>query len=355
MPKVWIDILTPKQVLFFSKIAEKLNERKIEVIFTTREYREVLDLLKLKNIDATVIGKHGGKDLKSKLIQSAERILNLTEWVSKIKPDVALSFSSPEASRVAFGLGIPHFAVNDSPHSIFVAKLSLPLSTKLFASRYISVRKWVRYGISIRDIITYNAIDQAAWLKEFKPDRRVLDTIGLLEDKPILTIREAETWASYYPENETIITSIIRKLIKTFNYAQIVIVPRYQEQVIAFKKMFNLRNVFVLDRIVDTTSLLYFTDVFIGSGGTMNGEAALLGVPNISTYPNITLDINKFLIKEGLLVKTRNIKKIIDFSKYALESQEFRVKLKRKAQRILERMDNPAIVIADFINNYLSK
>ncbi len=42
-------------------------------------------------------------------------------------------------------------------------------------------------------------------------------------------------------------------------------------------------------------------DLFIGAGGTMTREMALAGIPTISVYRGKTLDVDKFLIKEGLL------------------------------------------------------
>ena len=38
--KVWIDILTPKQTLFFEPLIEALQERGDEVVVTSSRYRE---------------------------------------------------------------------------------------------------------------------------------------------------------------------------------------------------------------------------------------------------------------------------------------------------------------------------
>ncbi|MGQ4832642.1 MAG: DUF354 domain-containing protein [Candidatus Asgardarchaeia archaeon] len=350
---VWIDLLTPKQVLFFKKVSEKLNAHGIKTLFTARKYREVTELIKLKQIHADIIGQHGGSDLKRKLVESARRIIALTEWVSENTPQLALSFSSPEASRVAFGLKIPHISANDSPHSIPVAKLSLPLSDLLITSSFIPVKKWIKFGIRRKQIVTYKAIDQAAWIKDFTPDNTILSRLGLENDTPIITVREAETWAAYYPKNGTIAMKVAKKILKELKNIQLVIIPRYREQIDVFKKKLPSKNVLVLDKIIDTTSLIYFSDVFIGSGGTMNGEAALLGVPNVSTFPKITLDINKYLIKQGLLIKTRNVRKIINFIKKVLSDENFRNEYKNRSQQILNWMEDPAEIIANVIGSFL--
>ena len=73
--KIWIDILTPKQLLFSEPIVERLG-KKHDLLCTSREYHEVSKLSKIRHFDLIFIGKHGGGDKKSKLKASIERIEN---------------------------------------------------------------------------------------------------------------------------------------------------------------------------------------------------------------------------------------------------------------------------------------
>ena len=129
--KVWIEVLTPKQALFFEPLYRALKREGHEALITTRVYREAEQTLKLKKLRFSVVGSHGGGTAFGKLLASAERITKLANLIQTWKPSVAVSFSSVEASRVAFGLGIPHVAANDSPHSWMVARLTIPLTTFL--------------------------------------------------------------------------------------------------------------------------------------------------------------------------------------------------------------------------------
>jgi len=135
--KVFIDILTPKQGMLFSKLSKHLRENGHSIFLVTRAYREAVQLLSLKGTNALVVGKHGGENLSSKLTASVERTLKLTSIMTELRPDVAVSFSSPETSRVAFGLGIPHVCINDSPHAEAVARLTVPLATILLTPKAI--------------------------------------------------------------------------------------------------------------------------------------------------------------------------------------------------------------------------
>ena len=91
--KLHIDILTPKQALFFNALIKKLTSQGIDTLVTTRKYREVKQMLKLKNIQAYTLGEHGGADRESKIKASLKRTLKLLQLLKEVKPDASLSFS----------------------------------------------------------------------------------------------------------------------------------------------------------------------------------------------------------------------------------------------------------------------
>src|SRR5512145_1260294 len=106
--KIWLDILTPKQVMFFKPLVDSLIIAGHDVLSTSRDYREATELARIKNLEITVVGKHGGEGKYDKLRASASRVFELAEVVQAFDPDLAVTFSSPEGARVSFGLGIRH-------------------------------------------------------------------------------------------------------------------------------------------------------------------------------------------------------------------------------------------------------
>jgi len=313
--RIVIDILTPKQCMLFSKVSERLEERGHEILRTTRDYRELTQLLKLKGIEALVVGRHGGKTLIGKLKASVDRMLKLTQIINEFKPDVALSFSSPEMARVAYGLKIPHVCVNDSPHAEAVAKLTIPLSQKLLTPKIIPKKEWIKYGIPPNRIIQYKALDPWAWLKDFKPNPNILNQLELDPSELILTFRMEEAHAAYLLNRKHKISPIIliiRKLIDMGTKAQIVIIPRYEDQISLLKRTFKKENIKVCEKTVDGPSLLYYSSIFIGAGGTMSIEAALLGVPTISCYPAEPYIIERYLMNKGLIIRETSPDKAAD-------------------------------------------
>jgi len=335
--------------MFLSKLSESLERKGHRVFKTTRRYREVTQLLKLKGIDAIVVGRHGGRTLIGKLRANTQRILRLTRIVDELKPDMAISFSSPEMARVAFGLGIPHICISDSPHAEAVSKLTIPLSKMLFTPKAIPKRVWTKYGISPNNIIQYNALDAWAWLKDFEPNKKVLEQLYLDKSKPIITFRTEESFAAYLlgKTGKFSIIPVIKRLLKEKDDYQIVIIPRYGEQVKMLKEAFK-RKVTVCESVIDGPSLLSYTTVFIGAGGTMSTEAALLGVPTISCYPGEPYLIEKYLMKKKLIIREDRPEKIVKKILNMLRMIDIvKKRCTERAQRLVERFEDPISFITE--------
>lgn len=310
--KVFIDILTPKQCMLFAKLSKRLREEGHTVTEATREYREVNQLLEIKGIAAKVVGKHGGANAQDKLEASAQRTLELARLFAELQPDVAVSFASPETSRVAFGLGVPHVCLNDSPHSEAVARLTTPLATLLLTPKFIPKTAWTKFGIQPDRIIQYNAMDPWAWLKDFNPDKTILNQLGLEPFRPIAVFRAEESFASYLlgkAPRTSVLTPLLKSLLEANRGLQAVIIPRYDSQISQLAKEFEDRAV-VCKSTIDAPSLLAHASVFIGAGGTMTAEAALLGIPAFSCYPSEPTLIERHLIKKRLVVRETNWRKL---------------------------------------------
>jgi len=347
--KVWLDVLTPKQANLLGELQRRLDSKGFKTFLTTREYREVNELLQLKGLKATPIGRHGGEKLEDKLLESSKRVSALAKVVGEQSVDVAISFSSPEAARVAFGLKIPHYCISDSPHAEAVSRLTIPLSEKLFTPWIIPVHVWTRYGIKPKDVVRYRALDPIAWLPNYKGSAKALDALNLNLSKPIIVVRTPEEYASYLSDRHTSIagkvTDTVAKIIEVSgDGSQIVILPRYESQGERFRKRFGNR-VIVPEHIIDSLSLMRISSVFLGGGGTMTAEAALLGVPVISYYPGDATFVERFLIDYGLVERILDPGRIAQRTSAICKSQDFREFYQKKSARLLRSMEDPLRII----------
>ena len=216
--KIWIDILTPKQLLFSEPIIEKLGQ-KHKILCTSREYNEVSKLAKIRDFDLIFVGKHGGGDKESKLRASIDRIEKLSKKIKRFEPDIVISFGSPEAARISFGLGIKHVMFCDSPHANAVMRLTLPYIQKLLIPHIIPKKEFSKFGVNERDIIQYKAIDAAVTIK-----RKINENIkSPFEDnnKKNILIRVEEEEAAYTSKSSKIIPIIKKIVFVNKNYSQL--------------------------------------------------------------------------------------------------------------------------------------
>jgi uncharacterized protein len=350
--RVWIDALTPKHALFFEPLYRDLSRDGHDLLITTRTYREAVEALRLKRLPFRIVGEHGGGSRYGKLLASGQRVVKLAQLIESWRPDTAVSFSSPEAARVAFGLGVPHVAVNDSPHSWLVARLSIPLSRYVCSPWIIRRKVWLSFGAWPDGIVPYRALDAAAWLKRHTPNLEVLRQLSLRRDKPIILLRTEESFASYLEgkasDTAPVIGPITEEILRLKLDAQIVISTRYGRQAPVLRQKLG-RRVQVVDHVIDATSLLYYSTMFVGSGGTMTVEAALLGRPAISCFPGEKPLYIKYLEGKGLVQTIRSPRRIARVVERTLASEGERDEQQRRGTRLLREMEDPIRVISGVV------
>ena len=329
--------------MFSEPIIEKLGQ-KHDILCTSREYNEVKKLAKIRHFDLIFVGKHGGGDKKSKLKASIERIEKLSKKIKKFEPDVVISFGSPEAARISFGLGIKHIMFCDSPHANAVMKLTLPLIQKLLIPYVIPKKEFSKFGINEKDIVQYKAIDAVVTIQR-KINQNIISPFKNNNKKNIL-IRVEEEEAAYTSKSSKIIP-IIQKIANDYKDENIIVLGRYIQQIINLQKIMG-KKIKVIKMSFDGKYLLNDTDVFIGSGGTMTAESALMGIPTISynAVPNI---IENFLVKKSLVKRETNPKKVSSEIKriFARKNDENQ----KRAKKVVKQMEDPIEKLIKIIKN----
>ncbi len=360
--------------MFFQNFVDILRKENHDILCTGRDYREAKELAKLKKIDIKTIGKHGGDNKYEKLKASTERAFLLSSIINSFNPHLTVSFSSPEAARVSFGLGIKHYVFNDSPHATAVARLTIPLVDRLFCPWVIPVKDWTKFGLERGRITTYKALDPIVWIKKelennnYQDIVKIKKTLKIEEEKKIVLIRPEELKASYIADRKVknsieLIDEIVNNFSDKYN---ILVLARYQDQIDFYKNRFEKKNgIKVIETVTDGILLLKLTDLFIGAGGTMSAEAALIGKPVISITP-INFHVERYLIKMGLIKKIRNsntlnkyIKKILsddeeikNKKKFSCVNQiSYQDNINRTSQRIVAKMEDPIKIFKKFLSN----
>lgn len=295
-PVVWFDALTPKHMRIAKYVGQIVQSKGFDFLLTSREYDEIPAMSKILSLNPIYVGRHGGSDLKNKFKASAERLLELYRIIEKLDVRYIVCHASPEATRIGFGLGIPTININDSPHAEAVARLTIPITTKLISTDFIPEKTWYRFGLMRGALLRYHGIEVVMWIK-----REKIEPVDLGLKHPIVLFRPEEVKASYINSNtdSSYLTQALRSAQSELGFS-LVVLPRYANQRSAL--MDELPDALVLSEQADGLSLIASSDVFIGAGGTMTWEAALLGKPTIAAFPK-TLYVERALKRLGLLTR----------------------------------------------------
>ena len=331
-------------MLFFGPVIRELKSSGAEVLATSRKYREVGPLAERAGLDLRYVGERGSRGQEQQLLAATRRQAEMIPLVKGFKPDAALSIASAVCARVAFGLGIRHVAVNDSPHSEVAGRLSLPLSHHLLCPWVIPYRAWERFGIRRSQVTTYHALDPAAWLKRPPLPGPVPE---LDPEKKTITVRIQESDAPYLAKADVNWTDeLLGSLIEGFPGVNLVALCRYDFQVEDIRSKFGAKCI-VPDDVISGHDLLSATDLFIGMGGTMSAEAALMGVPTISAFQG-SLYTDRYLQSVGLLDRALTTQALLSIARRLLTASTKR-RQREKAERVLRSMEDPVPKIARLV------
>jgi len=138
--KILIDIGHPAHVHYFRNFIKMMEEKGHAIFVTARDKEVSFDLLSFYQIKYLNRGK-GRKGFWGKLMYILEADLFIWKASRKFKPDVFLSFGSPYLAHVAFLLGKPNIAFDDTDNNFFEHVMYVPftgniLTPKVYARDY---------------------------------------------------------------------------------------------------------------------------------------------------------------------------------------------------------------------------
>lgn len=314
--KIWIDLTNSPHINFFQPFIEIWKSKGEEIIITSRKLANTIELIEQNGWRHKEIGGHVGKNLIKKIFYFPLRVLSLIKYLRTNKPDIAISHSSFYSPVAAFLLNIPSLYINDNEHAkgnylafLFATLVIFPEALKkLYSSRI--------YGL-LSKIEFYPGIKEGIYLSQ----KDIFRKVKSISNGKNIFIRLEPSTAQYYRGNSSNLDSSIRDLSKKYF---IYLLPRNRDQIQHFEKL-NLKNVKILSKSLSLEEIYEKCDIFIGAGGSMTREFAVLGVLTFSTYQGELLAVDKYLISSDAMFHTSVIsdKLIIDFQNKKVFANEF--------------------------------
>ena len=298
--RVWVDMTASAHVLVFRPLIRLLRQDGHEVEITAREYAQTLQLLELHGLEAEVIGRHGGRSRLGKARSLLSRLGALRRWARRRSFDVALAHGSHELTLTARRLGVPSSTTFDYEFAWLQHQLGCRAATRVVVPDAIPPERLARYGAEPPKLLQYEGLKEEYYLADFEPDRDVVAPWGLDPARVLVVLRPPPDVSLYHRHSNPLFPQTLTFLGERDDVHAFVL-PRTPEQRDYVRRL-ELPSVIVPEQAVDAQSLIALADLVVSAGGTMNREAAALGVPVHTTYGGRLGGVDERLIREGRLV-----------------------------------------------------
>ena len=299
--KIWIDLENTPHIPFFQPIIRELRKRGHEVILTARDGNQTCEMAGFHSLDYQRVGRHYGRHLTAKAFGLVIKSAQLLRFARRERPDLALNLGSRSQNLAAKLLGIPVVEIMDYEHT---AELPMLESRWYFTPTAVSAA--VHGGRPTDRIRTYDGIKEDVYISDFQPDATILDLLGLRDACLVVTARPPATEAHYHnAEAELLFERFIDRALECPD-AKIVLMPRNSRQEAHLRTQFPLwftnSKLVVPQGVIDGLNLIWHSDLVVSGGGTMNREAAALGVPVYSVFRGPIGAVDRLLCDQNRLV-----------------------------------------------------
>lgn len=326
--KIWIDIDNSPHVPFFKPIMEELENQGFEIFLTARDTYQVCDLLKFHHLTCKIVGRHYGKNKLFKVLGNCWRTAQLLPMAVKVRPDLALSHGSRAQILTGAALGIPTVMMHDYEHSTktgFVEPNWI-LTPEIIPSTTMSEKRG--------RTLTYPGLKEDVYIPRFQPDPAILQRLGIPPGEIVVTLRPPATEAHYHnPEADDLFAATI-ELLSAHPNVRAVTLPRSTKQGAELKQswasLIASGQMIIPSSPVDGLNLIWFSDLVISGGGTMNREAAALEVPVYSIFRGKIGAVDRYLASSGRLILLESV-----------EDVRTKIRLKRREKPSEMRIDRP--------------
>jgi len=297
--KVWIDLDNSPHIPFFKPIIAQLEQRGYKVILTARDCFQTCELADLAGFRYQRIGRHYGKNMVLKLAGLIMRSLQMAPFVWREKPDLAVSHGSRSQHLISFLWRLPVVNILDYEHAklmplVNFVRIVVPDVIPAEAVRIASDR-----------ILKYPGIKEDVYVPDFSPDPTLLSELGIEKDKIVITIRPPATEAHYRSAESDVLFDKTIEFLAEKQDTYLVILPRNDSQKAwianRWPRLCSNGKILFPKKAVNGLNLIWCSDLVISGGGTMNREAAALGVPVYSIFRGKTGAVDRYLAENGRL------------------------------------------------------
>lgn len=298
--KVWIDLDNSPHVPFFLPMIEELERRGYQIILTARDAYQVRELVDYYQLRCTMVGRHHGKNKLLKVLGACMRTVSLARHMIRHRPSIGVSHGSRAQLLACVALRIP---------SLMIIDYEFAATTRFINPTWAMVPEVLpatSVGFTNCTVLKYPGIKEDVYLSRFRPDASLRDRLGIRPDELLVMLRPPATEAHYHnPESDVLMEEVLAVLTE-HPQARTVLLPRNERQAAVLRegcaRAIAAGKIIIPRQVEDGLNLIWNSDLVISGGGTMNREAAAMGVPVYSIFRGKIGAVDRYLAKEGRLI-----------------------------------------------------
>jgi uncharacterized protein len=313
-PIIWIDLENSPHVPFFVPIILELERAGFEVILTARDFAQTRELVERAGLNARIVGGEWGNNTAIKTFGLFQRAARLAWMMRGRNISLAVGHGSRGLLLAARMLRIPVLELYDYEGAS--VRLFNRLSDFVMTPEAIPFSTLEKLGLSKEKHLTYPGLKEDVYAGSFQPDETIVRELDLDPSRIIITIRPPSSTAHYRSRESFRLFDEIMKMIGERDDIQIVLLPRSRKHSKDHPPppSFYRRgghNVIIPQTAVDGMNLLYHSDLVISGGGTMNREAAALGLPTVTIFKGPMGAVDEWLIDNDKMIAINRAEEII--------------------------------------------
>lgn len=293
---IWFDLSNSPHINLFHDLIRDLESSGHNVIITCRPLANTVDLLNQKGLKYTIVGEHYGKKIHKKIFGYPIRVRQLVRHLKGKKIDLAVSQSSFHSPLVAKMLGIPSIYTNDNEHALGNIP-SFLFASKVFVPENLSIDKVVKQGAARKKISQYPGLKEGIYLWPLKKSLYATRNAHRGE-LPHIYVRPEPLTAQYYSGGTNFLDAVLEQLKNKY---AITILARDKTQLAHYRQA-KFDGLDVPEKPLAFMDIAEHCSLFIGAGGSMTRELAILGIPTVSVYQDKLLDVDNFLIAQNIML-----------------------------------------------------
>jgi predicted glycosyltransferase len=300
--RIWIDLANSPHVPFFRALAAEFERRGHEVEMTARAFAQTVELAEAAGLAPFPVGGHGGRELSGKAGNLIGRAGALVRWARGRGFDVAVSHNSYAQIVAARALRCRSVTLMDYEHQP-ANHLAFRLASRVIVPHSFPDEALRRFGARGAKTRRYNGTKEDVYLADFEPDPHFAETInalGIAASDILVVVRPPATDALYHRFENEVFDQLLEGLSQRSD-TKIVLLARTGAQQSALRARHRSENIIWPRAALDGANLIASADLVVSAGGTMNREAAALGVPAVTVYAGRWAAVDEELVREGRL------------------------------------------------------